>query len=185
VDPISWLLYFQSLFILLQQGRYSYLKASEEITIALLNYARTPMKTPKKIAGAIDSYLRSIKQHSAPSQADEQLLLNPEDKTALLARFTQINKSNSVSKALAIAVLVATFGVTLYFAFLYKHDIKSVSIILGGNLLSLLVIAGWLRRIWLEGTTLDILSLLVQGLPPKEAAEVITTFYFGTLNSKV
>lgn len=40
VDPISWLLYFEAVFRLLNTERYSYLKASEEVTVSLLRQAR-------------------------------------------------------------------------------------------------------------------------------------------------
>ncbi|NHZ91033.1 hypothetical protein F2P45_18705 [Massilia sp. CCM 8733] len=184
VDPISWLVYFQSVFRLLYIGQHSYLSASEAVTIALINHARRPMKPTKSISDAISAFLTANNQHSAPHQG-EPPPIDPRHSATLLDRFDHIQKSNRLSKTLAIGILVGTFLVTLYFAFLYQNDIKSVSFILGGNFLSLLVIAGWLRRIWLEGTTLDILCVLLQNLPPREAVQVLATFYNGTLDRRV
>jgi len=143
------------------------------------------MKPTKPVADALYTFVKENDQHAAPLQADHELVIDTARTERLLGRFDRIRKSNNTSKILVVVILVVTFLVTLYFAFLYQHDLKSVSFILGGNLLSLLVIAGWLRRIWLEGTTLDILSLLVQELPAREAIQVISTFYYGTLDRKM
>lgn len=185
VDPVTWLLYFQSLFRLLHMGRHSYLAASEAVTLSLIHFARTSMKPTKPVTDAIYAFLKANRQTSAQLAADEQLAIDPRHIETLLGRFDHIKKSNRLGKTLAIATLIATFLVTLYFAFLYQDDIKSVSLILGGNFLSLLVITRWLRRIWLESTTLDILCVLVEDLPAKEAVQVIATFYNSTLDRKV
>ena len=41
VDPTVWFLYFQSLFRILHMARHSYLSASEEVTLSLVNFGRS------------------------------------------------------------------------------------------------------------------------------------------------
>lgn len=137
-----------------------------------------------KISKVVRSYLDRVGQNQPQVLGEQTVDFDPRDKTMLLSGFAAVRKSNSLSKLLAIAVLVVIFSLTVYLALLHRNDMKFLSFILGGNFLSLLVIVGWLRRVWLEGTTLDILSLLIQSMSPQEAVQVISTFYFTAIDKK-
>jgi hypothetical protein len=82
---------------------------------------------------------------------------------------------------LLCCLFIAGLGLVVY----YRDSPERVAVLFGGGtFLSMLVIVGWLRKLWFDKRTMDLLLVLVQSMSPADAAKVLTTFYFGALSPK-
>jgi hypothetical protein len=139
----------------------------------------------------VHDYLSAIGQDSAgPLGGDESAERadpkkhDPEAVSRMISRFqARQREATGILKAAVIAlfVLLALAAAVIYY---HRMDPKVVAGVLGGQLLGLLVIVVWLRRLWLEKTVIDTLLILIASMPPVEAAQLIIRFHFRSLRAR-
>lgn len=130
------------------------------------------------IKTSVLAYLERIAQLTAGPLGEPVKLPDREDSAFLLSRMKQDHVINGISKLSAIAMLLVTFALFIFLAVHYRNDVTNLLRILGGNVLTLLLVVAWMRKIWLEGTMLAMLTVVTEKLPPVEAAKVITSVYY-------
>jgi len=109
----------------------------------------------------------------------------PEQVRRFSGRLKRQSDRNSYLMAAAVAVLCLLFVVCVFLVVYYRHSPKTTMLVFGGNILQLIVIVAWLRRLWLDKNTMEALLIVADELPPLEAAKIITNFYFKVLTTKV
>jgi len=82
---------------------------------------------------------------------------------------------------LLCCLFVAGLGLVVY----YRNSPEHAAVLFGGGtFVSLLGIVAWLRKLWFDKRTMDLILVLVQSMSPADAAKVLTTFYCGALSPK-
>ena len=77
-----------------------------------------------------------------------------------------------------IAMLCIVFGIDVYLIFRFLNSPNAMGIIFGGTFLSLLTVIDRLRRIWKEKSIMEMILVLLDGLPKEQIATVIETLYW-------
>ena len=127
----------------------------------------------------IDAYLTKTGQRDTPILGRE--IDHAAIKDAAPSLLSQLQKSQASAGLIifiAVGLLCALFVVGVALIFYYRNSPGTIALIFGGNFFSLLIIVFWLRRLWLEKTTIDTLMVLVSGMSTAEAAKVIVGFHF-------
>ena len=132
----------------------------------------------------VDSYLVRIGQANEQELGNELKPIKPEDNTYLLESFKSQQTFNRGIVVVAISVLCAIFLLGVFLVVYYRDSPSAIVAILGGNFFSLLVIVGWLRKLWLENSTMGALLLITKDVPAREAAAIITTWHFRAMKEK-
>jgi len=91
---------------------------------------------------------------------------------------------NSRVLTLAISMLVAIFLAAMFLALYHINRPTFAAAAIGGNLLSLLLIVSWMRRLWIERGIIDLAQVAIRGLPPDEGIKLACSMYFGLLAAK-
>lgn len=141
-----------------------------------MNYARSAVR---KI---VSEYLESVDQQDTPvlGKKQDQAAINAAA-PAMLSSLQQSQASARLIIIVAVILLCALFIVGIALVFYYRDLPGTITFIFGGNFFSLLIVVFWLRRLWLEKTTIDTLLVLVSKLPPEEAAKIIVSFHFKSI----
>jgi hypothetical protein len=84
----------------------------------------------------------------------------------------------------AVATLIVVFGLQAFLVLYYRDSPRALGLLFGGQLACLFTVVNWLRRLWLDRCTLGMLVLITSEMAPKEAAQIITSWYFRTVKSK-
>ena len=86
-----------------------------------------------------------------------------------------------IAVGLLCCLFALGFGLTIY----HRNSPTNVAALFGGGtFLSLLGIVAWLRKLWFDKRTMDLLLALTQSMTPADAAKALTSFYFGALTAK-
>jgi hypothetical protein len=85
----------------------------------------------------------------------------------------------------AVVALCCLFVFGIVVMVYYRNSPQTIAIVFeGGSFGSMLVMVGWLRKLWFDKRTMDLLLALTQSMNPADAAKVVTSFYFGALIAK-
>jgi alkylhydroperoxidase family enzyme len=138
---------------------------------------------------SIQTYLREIgeaepkKLGVAAEPSALEILTGAQN--SLERRLREDAKSTDRIIVVAVVLLCCLFFAGLGLVFYYRDSPGHVAAMFGGgSFLSLLGIVGWLRKLWFDKRTMDLLLVLVQSMSPADAAKVLATFYFGALSPK-
>ncbi|MEX3846254.1 hypothetical protein [Paraburkholderia sp. BR10882] len=129
----------------------------------------------------IEAYLTQIGQNSPLDLDESRREITDEDSKFLLQRFDKTQRLADVALIAAIATLLIIFFIFTALIFIYRNNLAYFSTLTGGDLLSMLTIVSWLRRLWLEKTTIETLRVFLVKMKPEDAAQIITTFYFNAM----
>ncbi len=132
----------------------------------------------------IEAYLGGIGQLDEQELGGSPNTVSAEYQQSLVASLSGQWKFNKGIIVVAISVLCAIFLLGIFLVIYYRDSPTAIAAILGGNFFSLLVIVGWLRRLWLENSTMGALLAIVEGMTPREAAKVITTWHFRAIKER-
>ena len=133
----------------------------------------------------IDAVLAEASASTAPPLGEEANQIDPAKVTPKLVSGLQTLQGTDRHLILVLVVLICVlFSMGLGLVIYYRENPTRVSMVLGGNYLSLLVIVGFLRRIWLEKRTIDALLVIVESLKPAEAAKTLVDFHFRCMQAK-
>ncbi|HSZ62580.1 MAG TPA: hypothetical protein VK828_12335 [Terriglobales bacterium] len=138
---------------------------------------------------SMQSYLREIGEADPKKLGDAAALHAPETLAAaqrsLERRLREDAKRTDRIIVVAVVLLCCLFFAGLGLVFYYRNSPGQLTIVFGGGaFLSLLGIVGWLRKLWFDKRTMDLLLVLVQSMNPADAAKMLATFYFGALSPK-
>ena len=78
-------------------------------------------------------------------------------------------------------MLFGLFVAALIVVFKLIHSPQALTTVLGGSLLSLLVIAWQLRSMWRERVAVELLLVLLPELKPEAALRAVEAMYFSSL----
>lgn len=136
----------------------------------------------KLLNEAVQSYLKDTGQSTAPTFGTAKA--NHDDgKTQVL--FERLRKSQEKADkiiAIAVACLVVLFVFVMGLVIYLVDKPATINVLLGGNIFAILIIVGWLRKLWLEKSAIDTMLVMVADLPPAEGAKLILEFYFRSMN---
>jgi hypothetical protein len=132
-----------------------------------------------KFRAALAEYMRQS------GQAGPRKLGDPPAEPADLNRATTwlrgyLRERVQVSDRLVIVVVVllcALFFTGIGLAIYHRDHPGFMSALIGGNLLSLLAVVAWLRRILIEKTQMDLSMALIEALPPEQSVVFMMTLY--------
>lgn len=79
---------------------------------------------------------------------------------------------------IAVGMLVILFGLGVYFAILYRNDVKIMASVFGGTFLTLMVIVRYLHKLWKDISSMDVLIILLPNMTPAEVLKAIETLYY-------
>ena len=99
-------------------------------------------------------------------------------------RMSQLARSNAYIMNAAVAVVICLFLGCVALVIYYRHEPNTAILVMGGNGLQLLLLVGWLRRLWIEKTTVETLLVAAEVLPPSDAAKLLVAFYFRATQRK-
>jgi hypothetical protein len=131
----------------------------------------------KELAGALDQV--NPQKMGGVAIAAEQSVVN---KTSV--RMSDLARKNGYMMHVAVGLLVALFLFCIFLVIYYRAQPNTAILLVGGNALQLVVLVGWLRRLWVEKTAVETLLISIEELPPSEAAKILLGFYFRTLKAK-
>jgi hypothetical protein len=133
----------------------------------------------------IAAVLAEADASTAPSLGEEPNEIDAAKVTPKLVSGLQMLQGTDRHLILVLVVLICVLFLTgLGLVIYYRDNPTRVSLVLGGNYLSLLVIVGFLRRIWLEKRTIDALLVIAESLKPAEAAKTLVAFHFRCMQAK-
>jgi hypothetical protein len=140
------------------------------------------MKTGNALRKALTAYLDRIGQLSPALGEAEAGASGPtkNDNEFLRAQLAAAAQKNDLLIWLAAGVLISLFAFCLAIVAFGTSNGKIPSSLLGGggSILSLLAVVRWLRQLWFDRSTLNLLALIAGTLPPADAASLIAKFYF-------
>jgi hypothetical protein len=85
----------------------------------------------------------------------------------------------------AVVVLCCLFVFGIVVMVYYRNSPQTLALVFeGGSFGSMLVIVAWLRKLWFDKRTMDLLLALTQSMNPADAAKAVTSFYFGAMIAK-
>ncbi len=136
------------------------------------------IKVSKGLQSALGSGLRAVDQAAAPDLGKASGGSTESGKQEMLRILRKQQNVNASFLWVALVLLVILFGVGGGLIYLYREQPGVLTVILGGNLFTLLAVIDWLRRLWRDKSVLDALLFTVSGMAPEDAIKVISTFYF-------
>jgi hypothetical protein len=138
---------------------------------------------------SIQTYLREIGEVESKKLGDSPALFAPgalagpqgRVERSLREEARKTDRIVAVAVVLLCSLFVAGLGLVIY----YRDSPERVAVIFGGGTFaSLLGIIAWLRKLWFDKRTMDLLLVSLESMSPSDAAKVLTTFYFGALAPK-
>ena len=109
---------------------------------------------------------------------------SPADKEKVEQVIAEQRVFNSRVVTLAISMLVAIFIIAVAVALYHINRPAVATAAIGGNLLSLVLIVSWMRRLWIERGIIDLAQVAIRELAPEEGIKLACSLYFGLLASK-
>ncbi len=138
---------------------------------------------------SLQTYLREIGEVESKKLGDAPTNRAPETlagaQSALERSLREDAKSTDRIVVAAVVLLCCLFVAGLGLVVYYRNSPEHAAVLFGGGtFVSLLGIVAWLRKLWFDKRTMDLLLVLVQSMSPADAARVLTAFYFGALSPK-
>jgi hypothetical protein len=136
------------------------------------------LKLDRTLADYLADYLRRIEQYESQPLGKPPRTITPEDSQFLRDTLQAQLRFNNALILAAAAMLCVLFLVGVLLIVLYRGSTTGVSIISGTTFASMLGIVRFLRRLWLDKSTMDVLICASHGMSPEETAKLVTSFYF-------
>ena len=113
-------------------------------------------------------------------ESDSRVIASEDNKflAQLLEKQSIFNKNIII---VYIVMLCLLFSIGVYLVFRFIDSPNTMGIIFGGTFLSLLAIVDRLRKIWKEKSIMDMILILIDGLPKEQIAAVIETLYWNDI----
>lgn len=138
---------------------------------------------------SVQAYLGEIGEGEAkklgetPSAPSVEILADAQ--SSLERRLQKDAKMTDAIILVAVVLLCCLFVFGIMVMVYYRNSPQKLALVFaGGSFGSMLLIVGWLRKLWFDKRTMDLLLALTQSMNPMDAAKAVTSFYFGALTEK-
>jgi hypothetical protein len=138
---------------------------------------------------SVQAYLREIGEGEAKKLGEAPPAPSPE--TLAGAQSSLERSLQKDAKRTDRIILVAVMALCCLFVFgivvmvYYRNSPQTLATVFeGGSFGSMLIVVAWLRKLWFDKRTMDLLLALTQSMNPADAARAVTSFYFGALIAK-
>jgi hypothetical protein len=138
----------------------------------------------KSLKHILAEFTESIDQTATPALGGATHDDNVKPLANAATRMAELAHKNAYMMHTAVALVLALFLGCVALVIYYRHTPNIAILVMGGNGLQLLLLVGWLRRLWMEKTTVETLLIAVEELPPNDAARLLTAFYFRAIRAK-
>lgn len=108
----------------------------------------------------------------------------PAEKERLQHIIERQQRFNNGILLVAVVMVGLVFVLGIAFAAYHRDNPTAVGVAFGGNLFSLLVTVGWIRKFWIEKGLLDLARIATEEMAPEEAIELAMTIYWRVLKHK-
>jgi hypothetical protein len=137
----------------------------------------------------VQTYVREIGEIGPRKLGDPTARPSPESlavaQSSLERSLREDAKKTDGIIVVAVVLLCCLFAAGLALGIYYRASPQNVAVLFGGGtFVSMLGIVGWLRKLWFDKRTMDLLLALTQSMKPDDAAKALTSFYFGALIPK-
>jgi hypothetical protein len=129
---------------------------------------------------SLGEYLRHIGQFDPQPLGKEPRSITLQDSQFLRETLDRRTKSNTWIIIVAVGLLICLFGLEV-FLILYNRDSITVT---ATTFASLLVIVGYLRRLWLDKSKMDVLIHASCVIGPEELAKLVASLYYKGLDTQ-
>jgi len=126
----------------------------------------------------IAAFVAQIGHQSVLPLGANERIVDKADVDFLLERFRRTQKLTNFLIFAAASTVLAVFLMSISIMYIYISQPKVVVFLFGGDISTLMVATVMLRRLWMDKVTVDILTVIIAGMSPREAAKTLTTFYF-------
>jgi len=106
------------------------------------------------------------------SKVNQAAKITLAEKTRLQQIIERQQRFNNGILLVAVVMVGLVFVLGIAFAAYHRDNPTAVGLAFGGNLFSLLVTVGWIRKLWIEKGLLDLARLATEEMAPEEAIEL-------------
>jgi hypothetical protein len=110
--------------------------------------------------------------------------ITPADKERLHNIIDGQQRFNNRILLVAMMMVGLVFLLGVGFAVLHRDNPTALGVAFGGNLFSLLVTVGWVRKFWIEKGLLDLARLATEEMAPEQAIELAMIIYWRLLKHR-
>lgn len=133
---------------------------------------------------ALADYLRRIEQYEPQKLGRAPRPVTEEDSRFLRESLTRQLHFDSSIIVVSVVLVCCLFFLGIALILSHLNSVNAVAVISGTTFASLLGIIGFLRRLWLDKSAMDVLIHASISLPPIETAKLVTSFYFAATGAK-
>jgi hypothetical protein len=110
--------------------------------------------------------------------------ITPAEKKRLQDIIERQQRFNGRILLVAVVMVGLVFVLGIAFAVYHRDNPTAVGVAFGGNIFSVLVTVGWVRKLWIEKGLLDLARIATEEMAPEEAIELAMTIYWRVLKHK-
>jgi hypothetical protein len=140
------------------------------------------------MAGRLNSILKefaiAVEQVTPQKMGGIAKPIGQQDVNKVSSRMSDLVRKNGYMMHVAVGIVLALFLFCIAVVVYYRNNPNTAVMVMGGNSLQLVLLVGWLRRLWVEKTAVETLLIATEELPPADAAKLLLSFYFKVLKSK-
>ena len=136
-----------------------------------------------RLEQTLADYLRRIGQYEPQSLGKASRPVTAEDAQFLRDSLSRQQKFNNSILIVAVILLCCLFLLGMFLIIRHRDSVSAVAVISGTTFAALLAIVRFLRRLWLDKSTMDVLLHASYGMSPAESAKLVTSFYFKTFET--
>jgi hypothetical protein len=114
----------------------------------------------------------------------ERRLITLQDSQFLRETLDRRTKSNTWIIIVAVGLLICLFGLEVSLILYNRDSIPATAVMSGTTFASLLIIIGYLRRLWLDKSKMDVLIHASYVIGPEELAKLVATLYYKGLDTQ-
>jgi hypothetical protein len=130
-------------------------------------------------------YLRRIEQHEPQSLGKAPRRVTDEDNQFLRESLNRQLRFNNYVIVVAVILLCCLFLLGVFLIIHDRNSVNAVTVISGTTFAALLGIIGFLRRLWLDKSIIDLLIHATYGMSPAESAKLVTSLYFKSFDTRL
>jgi len=109
--------------------------------------------------------------------ASKDVSMTDADRQTLLRRLTERDHTATYVVIVLTVMHAALFALGMWLAYYYRDNVKAMTLVFGGSILSLLTITRSLRGVWREKCAIDMLAVILPSVSPQEAMKVLIAIY--------
>jgi hypothetical protein len=133
---------------------------------------------------SLGEYLRHIGQSEPQPLGKKPRSITSEDSLFLRQTLDRQVKSNDWIIVVAVVLLIFLFLLEVFLILYNLNSIPATAVISATTFASLLGIIGYLRRLWLDKSVMNVLIHATSVIAPEDLAKLVGTLYFKGLDTQ-